>query len=268
MKKSWLVLLACWVIMPSYAQGAAVVSGQGAAAQQTTAGLAASGQAATAQETAGSGQTTAAQGELAQQVASQDVPLVQMDIVIEPGPGEAQQQGQLLIALDAKRAPITCRNFLNYVEDHFYDGMIFHRLIADFMIQGGGFTPGMKAKSGKPAIPNEATADLKNVHGTIAMARTMEVDSASSQFFINFKDNGFLDHRDDTAQGYGYAAFGRVIAGIDWLDSLQKMPTRQVGDYADVPTRQIIIKRVRLLTGEARQQALQTARNVAPEAAS
>ena len=183
-------------------------------------------------------------------------PIVQMDIVVEPGPNTSQQQGTVLIALDVKKAPISCRNFLNYVEDHFYDGLIFHRMIADFMIQGGGYGPGMKEKVAKVAIINEATKDLKNIRGSIAMARTMEVDSATSQFFINFKDNGFLDHVDDSAQGYGYAVFGQVVSGLEWLESLQQLSTHRVSGFADVPARQILIKHVKILRGKAKQAAL------------
>ena len=243
MKKYALILLVWCLALPGYAQ-------QTIASAETAESVAAKG---------GAGSLSQSEQNSVQNRAAQpavNIPLVQMDIVVEPGPGAEQQQGQLLIALDVNHAPITTRNFLNYVEDHFYDGIIFHRLIADFMIQGGGFSPGMKSKTGKAPIINEATADLKNEHGTIAMARTMEVDSASSQFFINFKDNAFLDHQDSSAQGYGYAVFGRVVSGLDWLDSLQKMSTHHAGDYSDVPVRQIVIKRVRLLSGEARQQAV------------
>lgn len=177
-------------------------------------------------------------------------PLVAIDVVVEPGKSNRQIQGQVVIELDPKHAPITCRNFLNYVEDHFYDGTIFHRLIPGFMIQGGGFEMGMKEKETKESIPNEAANGLENLRGTIAMARTMEVDSATSQFFINYVDNHFLDHRDDGDQGYGYAVFGHVVAGMDFLDKLAKMPREQVGNYADVPVRQLIIKRAKVISQE------------------
>ncbi len=183
-------------------------------------------------------------------------PMVAMEIVVEPDANTPQSQQALLITLFAQKAPLTSRNFLNYVQDHFYDGSIFHRMIPNFMIQGGGYTPSMQEKTTRPAISNEASQQLKNLKGTLAMARNMEVDSATSQFFINFQDNAFLDHRDDSSQGFGYAVFGQVIDGLDKLTELQSLPTHQVGPYADVPSRQILIKRIYVLSGEEKTKAL------------
>ena len=179
-----------------------------------------------------------------------------MEIVVEPSPEAPQSQHTILISLFSQKAPLSSRNFLNYVEDHFYDGTIFHRMIPHFMIQGGGFSPGMKVKQGRSPISNEASNNRQNTEGTIAMARTMEIDSATSQFFINLQDNPFLNHRDDTNQGYGYAVFGQIVSGLDWLEKLQELPTHQVHSYADVPLRQVIIKRARVLSGKEKQQAL------------
>src|SRR5512143_627461 len=129
-------------------------------------------------------------------------------------------KGDITLELNAAKAPITVKNFLAYVNDKFYDGTIFHRVIPAFMVQGGGFDKDMKQKATKAPIKNEAGNGLKNDVGTIAMARTGVVDSATAQFFINVKANDFLDHRDDSQQGYGYAVFGKVIEGMDVVDKI------------------------------------------------
>ena len=154
-------------------------------------------------------------------------------------------EGSFTIELWADQAPLTVKNFLTYADEGFYDGTIFHRVIEGFMIQGGGFTPDMTQKPTKPPIKNEATAELKNVRGTISMARTGIVDSATSQFFINVKDNPSLDHRDDTQRGYGYAVFGRVIDGMDVVDKIRKVATHKVGMYGDVPVTPVVINSVK-----------------------
>lgn len=147
-------------------------------------------------------------------------------------------KGEILVELDAKKAPISVANFLSYVNDKFYDGTIFHRVIKDFMIQGGGMTPDMQKKKTKAPIKNEAANGLKNKRGTIAMARTNAPNSATSQFFINHKDNAFLDY---SPRGIGYAVFGKVIKGMDVVDAIAVVPTRKPGD---VPVGQIVITSV------------------------
>lgn len=155
--------------------------------------------------------------------------------------------GNIKIELYPEEAPITVENFLAYVREGFYDGLIFHRVIKDFVIQGGGFLPDMKPRRPtRPPIKNEAGFDLKNERGTIAMARTMEVDSATSQFFINVAENKNLDHVDNTPRGFGYAVFGKVIEGMDVVDKIRNVSTHQVGMFRDVPQEQIIIRKARL----------------------
>ncbi len=148
-------------------------------------------------------------------------------------------QGNFTLELDAEKAPISAANFLEYVDEGFFDGLIFHRVIPNFMIQGGGFEPGMKQKKNKSPIKNEAANGLKNARGTIAMARTNVVDSATSQFFINLKDNEFLDH---TGPGnFGYAVFGKVVDGLDTIDRIAKQRTGNKGGHDDVPSTDIVI---------------------------
>ncbi len=154
--------------------------------------------------------------------------------------------GDMVVELDRKRAPVTVENFLEYVREGFYDGTIFHRVIPGFMIQGGGFEPGMKMKTPRAPIRNEAGNGLKNLRGTIAMARTSVVDSATCQFFINVKDNPFLDHRSETPQGFGYAVFGKVVAGMDVAEKIEKVPTGARGPHRDVPIEDVVILRVDL----------------------
>lgn len=150
--------------------------------------------------------------------------------------------GTIKIELDPAAAPKTTENFLKYVEDGFFEGTIFHRVIPGFMVQGGGMTADMKQKPTRPAIKNEADNGLKNVRGSIAMARTGVVDSATAQFFINVADNAFLNHRSKTPDGYGYAAFGKVTEGMDVVDKIVPVPTGSRGGHGDVPTQPIIIK--------------------------
>lgn len=153
--------------------------------------------------------------------------------------------GGIKIELDEAKAPISVKNFLSYVDDKFYDGTIFHRVISTFMIQGGGFTPDMQQKPAKSPIKNEAGNGLSNKRGTIAMARTMVVDSASAQFFINVVDNDFLDHRDNSPQGFGYAVFGKVIEGMDVVDKIKAVKTGFKMGFEDVPVEPVVIRSVR-----------------------
>ena len=155
--------------------------------------------------------------------------------------------GDIKIELNKEKAPITVENFLGYVNDKFYDGTIFHRVIAGFMIQGGGFTPDMAQKPTKAQIKNEAGNGLKNDVGTIAMARTGVVDSATAQFFINVVDNAFLDHRDETPQGFGYAVFGKVVDGMDVVKKIAAVPTTTKGPHQNVPVTAVVIESVRPL---------------------
>jgi peptidyl-prolyl cis-trans isomerase B (cyclophilin B) len=161
-------------------------------------------------------------------------------------------QGNIKIELYADKAPITVKNFLGYVDDKFYDGLIFHRVIPNFMVQGGGFEPGVKEKKTKDPIKNEAANGLENKRGTIAMARTGEPDSATAQFYINLKDNAFLD-RANARDGVGYCVFGKVIDGMDVVDKIAQARTgNKVGEvrgrqvpFSDVPEEDIVIKSVR-----------------------
>ncbi|MDH7512978.1 MAG: peptidylprolyl isomerase [Clostridiales bacterium] len=150
-------------------------------------------------------------------------------------------KGDITIELNEDKAPVTVRNFLSYVDEKFYDGTIFHRVIKGFMIQGGGLTADFKEKPSKPPIQNEAANGLKNERGTIAMARTPEINSATCQFFINHVDNAFLNHRDNTAQGFGYAVFGRVTSGMEVVDTIANVRTGTIKGYADAPQETITI---------------------------
>jgi cyclophilin family peptidyl-prolyl cis-trans isomerase len=152
--------------------------------------------------------------------------------------------GDIKVELYEDKAPITVKNFLAYVNDKYYDGLTFHRVIPDFMIQGGGMDKDMKEKPTKPPIKNEAGNGLKNDSGTIAMARTGVVDSATAQFFINVKDNAFLNHRDDTAAGYGYAVFGKVVDGMDVVRKIEHVQTANKGPHQNVPVEPVIIKSI------------------------
>lgn len=149
--------------------------------------------------------------------------------------------GDIVIELNAEKAPLTTENFLQYVKDGFYDGLIFHRVIDNFMIQGGGFDKDMKQINGRAPIKNEADNGLANEKYTIAMARTPEPHSASSQFFINTKDNSFLNFTSPNPSGWGYAVFGEVIAGKEVVDAISVVPTTSSGFHGDVPVKPIII---------------------------
>ena len=153
-------------------------------------------------------------------------------------------KGLIVIKLSADKAPISTGNFLNYARDNFFQQTIFHRVIPGFMIQGGGFTSEMAQKKGRAEIKNEADNGLKNLRGSLAMARTQVVDSASSQFFINLADNQFLNHQGKTPSGYGYAVFGQVIEGMDVVDEIAKVNTGNNGHHQDVPTEAIVIENV------------------------
>ena len=153
-------------------------------------------------------------------------------------------KGDIRIELDPEQAPITTKNFLDYVSERHYDGLIFHRVIPGFMIQGGGMDAQLKEKKGKAPIKNEAANGLKNDLGTIAMARTNVVDSATSQFFINVKNNDFLNHRSAAPAEYGYAVFGRVIGGMDVVQSIEKVKTARKGYHDDVPVEAVVIHSV------------------------
>jgi peptidyl-prolyl cis-trans isomerase B (cyclophilin B) len=153
-------------------------------------------------------------------------------------------QGTIVIALDEEKAPKTVANFLAYVKSGFYDGTIFHRVISNFMIQGGGYTPDFEEKkTGKP-IRNEANNGLSNVRGTIAMARTSNPHSATAQFFINVVDNSFLDHTQPTMSGWGYAVFGKVIKGMEVVDKIKQVPTGNKKGHQNVPKTAVIIQKV------------------------
>src|SRR5262249_15563624 len=150
--------------------------------------------------------------------------------------------GDIKVELYEDKAPLTVKNFLSYVNDKFYDGTIFHRVIPDFMIQGGGMDKDMKEKATKSAVKNEAGNGLKNDVGTLAMARTNVVDSATAQFFINVKDNAFLNHRDETPAGFGYAVFGKVVDGMDVVHKIERVNTTTKGPHQNVPVDPVVIK--------------------------
>jgi peptidyl-prolyl cis-trans isomerase B (cyclophilin B) len=152
--------------------------------------------------------------------------------------------GDIRIELDAANAPVTTQNFLEYVNDGFYNGLIFHRVIQGFMIQGGGFDSQMKQKKTKAPIKNEATNGLKNKLGSIAMARTNVVDSATAQFFINVKDNEFLNHRNTSPDAFGYAVFGQVIEGLDVVQKIERVKTGSRGGHQDVPIEAVTINSI------------------------
>jgi cyclophilin family peptidyl-prolyl cis-trans isomerase len=154
--------------------------------------------------------------------------------------------GDICIELSADKAPITTKNFIDYVNEAYYDGLIFHRVIPGFMIQGGGFDSGMSQKKTKAPIKNEAGNGLRNAIGSIAMARTNVVDSATAQFFINVKDNDFLNHKNTSPDGYGYAVFGQVIEGMEVVHSIEKVKTGNRGMHQDVPVQAVVINSVKV----------------------
>lgn len=150
--------------------------------------------------------------------------------------------GKIVVELFTDKAPLTVANFRRYIQEGFYDNLIFHRVISGFVIQTGGFETGMKPRPAtSPAITNEASNGLSNKRGTLAMARTWQVDSATSQFFINLKDNANLDHQGATPPHYGYAVFGQVVEGMEVVDAIARQPTATVGDYRDVPFADVVI---------------------------
>ena len=155
--------------------------------------------------------------------------------------------GTVKIELFKDKAPISVRNFLSYVKDGYYDGTIFHRVIKTFMVQGGGMDENLQPKKTKFAIKNEATNGLKNLRGTLAMARTSVVDSATSQFFVNVVDNAFLDHAGKTPDRFGYAVFAQVIEGMDVVDAIREVKTGNKGGHQDVPVEPVFINSIKLV---------------------
>ena len=154
--------------------------------------------------------------------------------------------GSIKVELDTENTPVTAKNFADYVADGFFDGTIFHRVIDGFMIQGGGFTEGMTEKASRASIENEADKGQSNKRGTLAMARTNDPHSASSQFFINVKDNDFLDHKSKDMAGWGYCVFGRVVEGMDVVDQMKAVATTSRAGHQDVPVDDVIISAARV----------------------
>jgi cyclophilin family peptidyl-prolyl cis-trans isomerase len=150
-------------------------------------------------------------------------------------------KGKIVLELFPDNAPETVKNFLDYVDAKYYDGTVFHRVIPNFMIQGGGFTTDMKRKTTQAPIKNEADKGLKNERGTISMARTGDPHSATAQFFINSKNNDFLNHRSKTQQGWGYTAFGKVVEGMKTVDAISAVKTKTLGGFRDVPAEPVVI---------------------------
>jgi peptidyl-prolyl cis-trans isomerase B (cyclophilin B) len=173
----------------------------------------------------------------AQAQAAEGVPVIKLQTTL----------GDIVLELDAEKAPITVKNFLQYVREGHYDGTIFHRVIDNFMIQGGGFDPDMKQLPTRTPIKNEADNGLKNDKYTIAMARTPNPHSASSQFFINTKNNDFLNFTAPTSQGWGYAVFGRVVEGFEVVDAIGKVETGTAGIHSDVPIQDVIISKAEIV---------------------
>ncbi len=157
--------------------------------------------------------------------------------------------GPIVIQLDKEKAPVSVDNFVKYVEAGTYNGTIFHRVIDGFMVQGGGFTKDMQQKPTQAPIKNEANNGLKNDNYTVAMARTGVRDSATSQFFINVKDNAFLNYSGESPQGWGYAVFGKVVEGQDVVDKIKKVPTGNKGMYQNVPNEPVVIEKAECIAG-------------------
>ena len=155
--------------------------------------------------------------------------------------------GSIIVQLNTEKAPVSSANFLTYVNEGFYNGTIFHRVIKDFMAQGGGFDTAFKQKEVHASIKNEADNGLKNSRGTLAMARTNDPNSATAQFFINLKDNAFLDHTSPTSSGWGYAVFGEVVEGMDVVDEMAKQATGNRGGHQDVPKTDIVIEKAEVV---------------------
>lgn len=171
-----------------------------------------------------------------------------MTVPANPTVKMSTSMGDVTIELFADKAPISVANFLAYVDANFYDGTIFHRVMPNFMIQGGGFTADMAQKPTRGQIKNEADNGLLNTRGTLAMARTMVVDSATCQFFVNTIDNGFLNFKSKSPQEYGYAVFGKVTAGMDVVDQIEKVQTGNKGSHQNVPVKPVTILSIRRLT--------------------
>ncbi|HET8849385.1 MAG: peptidylprolyl isomerase [Marinobacter sp. 34-60-7] len=155
--------------------------------------------------------------------------------------------GDIKLELDYDKAPETAKNFEQYVRDGFYDGLIFHRVISNFMIQGGGFEPGMSPRKTREPIQNEAYNGLSNMAGTIAMARTMDPHSATAQFFINVENNGFLDHTGKNAEGWGYCVFGKVVEGMETVNKIRAVRTTMRAGHQDVPSEDVVIEKAEVL---------------------
>ncbi|CAN5847909.1 peptidylprolyl isomerase A [soil metagenome] len=177
----------------------------------------------------------------------------------EPAPGNpvitvSTSMGDIVLELYKEQAPVSVENFLRYVNDGFYEGTIFHRVKAGFAIQGGGLTDSMVEKSTHPPIQNEATNGLRNNRGTLAMARTRSLRSATSQFYINLVNNSMLDHKSYSPEEFGYAVFGRVLAGMDVVDKIAAVPTGASGEHEDVPTTPVVIKKVSIQTPNSKLQ--------------
>lgn len=165
----------------------------------------------------------------------------------DPRVGMHTSAGALEIELFPRHAPRTVESFLDSVASGYYDGLIFHRVIADFVVQGGGYEPGLKLRQPRAAIPNEADNGLRNLAGTLSMARGSDPHSATSQFFVNLRDNDFLDHTGRNLQGWGYAVFARVAEGYETLLDIASRPTGTVGGFTDVPLDDVVILRAELL---------------------
>lgn len=157
--------------------------------------------------------------------------------------------GDFTIELDYEKAPESAKNFEQYVRDGFYDGLIFHRVISNFMVQGGGFEPGMVPRKTRAPIKNEANNGLSNMAGTVAMARTMDPHSATAQFFINVENNGFLDHTAENAEGWGYCVFGKVVDGMDTVNAIRAVRTGLNYGHQDVPGEDVIIEKANVIEG-------------------
>ncbi len=180
-------------------------------------------------------------------LTSAGLPAAEPDVSANPRVRMTTSMGVIELELDAQRAPATTKNFLGYVGKGFYNGTIFHRVIPGFMIQGGGFAPGMKQKPVGAPIPNEADNGLKNIAGSIAMARTNDPHSATAQFFINTVDTAMLDHTEKSARGWGYAVFGKVTKGMDVVKKIEAVATGASGGHRDVPKQDVLIAKVEVI---------------------
>ena len=174
--------------------------------------------------------------------------LLSVAVVAAPSVEMQTSMGRIVIELDSDKAPRTVRNFLQYVNEGFYNGTVFHRVIPGFMIQGGGFTVELEQKPAPRKVENEAKNGLRNDRGTIAMARTSDPHSASAQFFINVNNNDFLDYRSPDVRGYGYAVFGKVVSGMDVVNKIVAVPTADRGMYQNVPKSPIVIEEVKVIS--------------------